>query len=108
MKIMLPQSPIEICDAVKAKASLLRHCKIDGPCLIWTGARRGKHGVVRVGNTTRNVQRVAYAVFIGPVGDGETVGQTCNHTLCIDPRHLAKGTQSKALIAEQEPNICLA
>ena len=86
------------------RMSLVLKLRPEGKCLIWIGATRGNYGVMRVGDTTRNVSRVAYAMFCGPLEDGETVKQTCGNKLCCEASHLVKGTKSKSVRLEQATN----
>ena len=66
----------------------------EGGCWEWTGQIsncgygrlkiRDEHGDLCV----RSALHTSYEAFIGPVGKGLLVMQTCRNRLCINPEHL--------------------
>jgi hypothetical protein len=81
-----------VCYGCRIKA----HCTIDpddpDACWLWTGAKRGNYGIVRVRlakkYSFRNVHRVAYAVWTSDVPHASSVLHTCGQKLCCNPKHL--------------------
>lgn len=74
---------------IKSRCSIAEH-----GCWIWQGAKRGNYGVIRVffqnRYRIRNVHRVAYVVWRGPVENSWSVLHlpTCREKLCCRPDHL--------------------
>jgi hypothetical protein len=66
----------------------------DNGCWIWTGAKRGNYGIMRVlfhgRYRIRNAHRVAYALWREPVDHSYAVLHTdsCRTHLCCNPEHL--------------------
>lgn len=80
-----------------ARVRLLRKCKIVGDCWIWHGLKRGDYGVMSIDGKTRNAHRAAWALFVGPVGEGVSVLHSCGNKLCCCPAHLYLGIQERPL-----------
>ncbi len=82
--------------AVVITISLLRRfmSKVDingdlDACHCWTGAKTKKgYGQFRHGGNACQAHRISYAIFIGPLEDGEEVDHECQNTSCVNPRHL--------------------
>jgi hypothetical protein len=64
-------------------------------CLIWTGARSGRYGQMRLHGRVHFTHRVAYELARGPIPDGLTVDHLCENTLCVYPAHLDLCTSSE-------------
>jgi hypothetical protein len=72
----------------------------DAGCLVWPwGTFSDGRGQVNVGDGGRQVHRVVFVYFHGPIPDGLQVNHSCGrgHRGCADPRHLYAGTQVENL-----------
>jgi hypothetical protein len=84
---------------------LERHSERVGDCLIWRAHARGGYGCIDIrngsgGKSNRQVHRVSYEEFVGPIPEGLQVDHWCHsrdpyacirpciHTLCWNPEHL--------------------
>lgn len=58
-------------------------------CWLWTGrlTRKG-YGQISVGNGMKQVHRVAYQEFVGPIPDGLTLDHLCRVRHCFNTDHL--------------------
>jgi hypothetical protein len=63
-------------------------------CWIWTGARYGEYGRIRIDYRPVLAHRYVYESFIGPIDPGKGVFHHCDTPLCVRPDHLFSGTQS--------------
>lgn len=103
-----------------AKLALRMSQKTDtsGDCHLWTGARVGMYGQIKVGNRNTLAHRVAYALAHGEISPEIDVLHRCDTPLCVNPDHLFLGShkdnmQDKAkksrapskLTAEDVPRI---
>jgi hypothetical protein len=86
---------------IPVRVRLLKHVKIDPVtgCWMWqrgkcprgygkVAVRLGPHQVV-----TRLAHRVSYEEFVGHIPDGLVVRHLCHVPGCVNPEHLAVGTQ---------------
>jgi hypothetical protein len=68
-------------------------------CWIWLGKTGGKangrfmYGKIYMDGKYRPAHRVSYQLHNGPLSDDDVVMHLCDTTLCVNPRHLRKGTQ---------------
>jgi hypothetical protein len=88
-----------------ASCRIKARCEIVGDCWVWTGARRGNYGLVRVlwngVSKLRNVHRVMLALSSPePVRDGYSVLHNCGNKLCCNPAHLYVQVQPIRMTAE--------
>jgi hypothetical protein len=58
-------------------------------CWLWTGSSNGRYGQISVNGSIQTVHRVAYEIWIGPIGD-DTVHHKCAVSLCVNPEHLQR------------------
>lgn len=75
----------------------LRHVEKTDGCWLWTGARLAVgYGSFQMGRGvgSRSTHRVAYELWIGPIGD-LCVLHRCDVRLCVRPDHLVLGTRTE-------------
>lgn len=72
---------------------LLSRCAVDDSsgCMAWTGTTSRKYGKIRFRGALRRVHRVAYEVFVGPIGDAKVLHR-CDNPPCFNPDHLFLGS----------------
>lgn len=70
---------------------LLMNCKTVGDCWEWTGAKNKGYGRIQIAHPerkSRQVHRVAYEIYIGPIPEGLTLDHLCRNKACFNPSHL--------------------
>jgi hypothetical protein len=74
--------------------TLLSKTVQEGECQLWTGyiAKSG-YGLVWADGKNRQVHRVAYELYNGPIPDGLDVMHSCDVRPCIAKAHLSAGTR---------------
>lgn len=78
-----------------------RRVTADG-CWIWTGSLDHKgYGYIKIGSRTdhsqRNVKvhRIAYTIWVGPIGSGLQIDHICRVRACFKPGHLRQATNKQ-------------
>lgn len=57
-------------------------------CWLWSGARRGIYGVVRIGRTVEQVHRLLFERLNGkPIGKHKPLFRACETVGCVNPYH---------------------
>lgn len=75
--------------SIPVEDRIASHTTIDGECIVWTAAKsRLGYGHMGVDGRTREVHRVAYEAFVGPVPEGLTLDHLCRNRACVNPDHL--------------------
>lgn len=65
----------------------------EGACRLWLGAQRGAgYGAMKVAGRVMAVHQIAYVLARGTIPRSRVVRHLCGCTLCINPDHLALGT----------------
>jgi len=62
-------------------------------CWLWSGSDNGRYGLIRHDGKQRKAHRVAYELHRGAIPEGLVVMHKCDVTVCVNPDHLALGTQ---------------
>ncbi|MDB4915652.1 MAG: to phage protein [Gemmatimonadetes bacterium] len=62
-------------------------------CWIWQRSTRNGYGQISVRDTNTYTHQLSFAVFKGPIPDGQRVLHTCDVQRCNNPEHLFAGTQ---------------
>ena len=76
------------------KDKLMLKTEQRGGCLIWIGHRdRRGYGRIRLNGKWRRAHRVYYELLNGPIPSGAILLHSCDTPACINPAHLAVGTQ---------------
>ncbi len=64
-------------------------------CWLWQGATSDNgYGTIIKDRKYERAHRLSYEIFVGPVPAGQVVRHKCDVTNCINPAHLAVGTQA--------------
>ena len=72
---------------------------LDDECWLWTGAVGGdRYGRFQWNGRTRMAHHVSWEMFVGLVPEGLVVMHRCDVPLCVNPAHLAVGTQSENIL----------
>ena len=66
-------------------------------CWVWTGFLNKGYGRVNVAGKIRDVHRVAYEFFVGPVPDGLDLDHVCRNRACANPEHLEPVSRAENL-----------
>jgi hypothetical protein len=70
-------------------------------CRLWLGATRSNekkklfYGVFCANRKKYKTNRVAYALFVGPISEGVLILHTCDVPLCVDEEHLYPGDDAQ-------------
>lgn len=71
-------------------ARMLQESRIEGECLVWTGACNS-HGYGHAAAGT--IHRIAYGLLNGPIPTGMCILHTCDNRKCFRDSHLYLGTK---------------
>ena len=68
----------------------------DTGCWVWQGPKSPKgYGIVWYAGDVWRAHRLAYVAWVGPITDGQVVRHlVCDNPPCINPAHLAVGSQA--------------
>jgi hypothetical protein len=66
----------------------------DGECMVWTGAKSGGYGQIRVNGRLIYAHRLAYQLKHGSIPDGALVLHSCDNRPCCNTDHLAIGDEA--------------
>lgn len=65
-------------------------------CWLWTGATQSSgYGSFGIDGKTHLAHRLAYELFIGPIGDGLAINHLCGVKKCVNPDHLEAVTAAE-------------
>lgn len=66
-------------------------------CWLWTGpvntGRRGGYGFLKVGHANKKAHRVAWELWVGPIGSSHVLHK-CDNPSCVNPSHLWLGSHA--------------
>lgn len=80
------------------EARLLNNSERVGACLLWRGRLTySGYGHISVYNEQKNVHRVAYDLWVGPIPAGLEVDHLCRVRNCFEPSHLEPVTHQENL-----------
>lgn len=87
----------------RAKTAIQRLCaKISiqpNGCWEWTGAKAGVgYGAIAYDGRLTYTHRVAYELFVGPIGSGLQIDHLCRNRICCNPDHLEPVTQRENMV----------
>lgn len=77
-------------DDVTRRSNFWRHV-VEGEkgCWIWSGAKAGSYGNVRVHGRLVKAHRYAWELVKGPIPEGHELWRVCETRSCVNPSHMA-------------------
>lgn len=81
--------------------------RVEGKHWIWTaarGSRDSKYGRFKWEGKVRPAQQVSYTILVGMIPAGKVLDHTCEHTLCVNPRHLVVATHRENILRGTSPS----
>jgi hypothetical protein len=68
---------------------LAKTAQAENGCWEWTGSRASNgYGMVGDSGKLRQVHRVAYEIFVGPIPAGMSIDHLCRNRRCVSAEHL--------------------
>ena len=62
-------------------------------CVLWNKHKDRKgYGQVSLGGKASWAHRIYYALFVGPIPEGQTIHHKCSNPGCVNPEHLEVAT----------------
>lgn len=65
-------------------------------CIPWPGAPKSNgYGQIQINRKKRGAHQYVFEKVKGPIPAGSVVRHTCDHPICVNPRHLILGTYAQ-------------
>lgn len=69
--------------------------RVDGDCLVWTGAISNGHPSCKVNGRQSTVRRRQHELLHGPIPAGKVLRMTCGNKLCVRDAHCKVATRQQ-------------